>query len=146
MFTAAFDAELASIGVDLVHTAPQASRTNSIAERRVRPSVTSTPTGLITGHSDPAQSPRIVARRRSPNGHANRGAGSPAIWPAVTINGRHYMNGGCAPWGNADYAAGASWVTIFVQLGAESPVPVELSLAEMIARLRADGGRAPIRG
>lgn len=68
----------------------------------------------------------------------------PGIWPAVTIDGRRYVDGGVRSGGNADYAAGAARVTVIVPLGVEPPTPEERSLAEMVAGLRAEGSRVAV--
>jgi NTE family protein len=65
----------------------------------------------------------------------------PGVWPAVTINGRRYMDGGVRSPDNADLAAGAAQVLVISPLGMDSPLPSLLPLREVVADLR-DGGAA----
>ncbi|MCR6489671.1 patatin-like phospholipase family protein [Amycolatopsis sp. OK19-0408] len=63
----------------------------------------------------------------------------PGVWPAVTIEGRRYVDGGVRSAENADYAAGATRVTVISPLGADSPLPMEKPLSAVLDDLRAAG-------
>lgn len=63
----------------------------------------------------------------------------PGIWPAVTIDGRRYMDGGMRTGENADLAVGFDKVLV-LQVGAfDLPADWALSLDDQIERLRAAG-------
>src|SRR5438552_5714984 len=68
----------------------------------------------------------------------------PGVWPPVTIDGRRYVDGGVRSAENADYAAGASRITVVAPLGAESPLPAEKPLLEVLAELRAAGAEVAL--
>ena len=68
----------------------------------------------------------------------------PGIWPAVTIEGRRYVDGGIRSGENADYAAGFARVTIIAPMGAESPLPVEKPLLSVVEELRAGGAEVTV--
>jgi NTE family protein len=63
----------------------------------------------------------------------------PGIWPPTTIDGRRYLDGGVRSGENADYAAGATRVTIVAPLGLESPLPGEKALLAVVEDLRKAG-------
>jgi NTE family protein len=63
----------------------------------------------------------------------------PGIWPAVTIGGRRYVDGGVRSAENADLAAGARAVVILSPNGVGSDP--ERALANQIAALEAGGTR-----
>jgi NTE family protein len=63
----------------------------------------------------------------------------PGVWPAVTIGGRRYMDGGVRSPDNADLAAGAAQVLVISPMGMDSPLPSLLPLRKVVADLR-DGG------
>jgi NTE family protein len=65
----------------------------------------------------------------------------PGVWPAVTIGGRRYMDGGVRSPDNADLAAGAAQVLVISPMGMDSPLPSLLPLRKMVADLR-DAGTA----
>jgi NTE family protein len=68
----------------------------------------------------------------------------PTVWPAVTIGGRRYFDGGMRSPDNADCAAGFDRVTIISPLGSTDPFPVEVSLNDAIAMLRHVGARVDV--
>jgi len=64
----------------------------------------------------------------------------PGIWPAVTINGRRFIDGGIASAANADLAEGCGSVVVIAPLGSgfgaiASPVKQAAKLAESGARV-----------
>jgi NTE family protein len=68
----------------------------------------------------------------------------PGVWPAVTIDGRRYVDGGIRSGENADYAAGSTRVTVVSPLGVESPLPMEKPLLTVLADLRAAGAEVAL--
>ncbi|SFW50723.1 patatin-like phospholipase family protein [Amycolatopsis australiensis] len=68
----------------------------------------------------------------------------PGIWPAVTIGGRRYVDGGVRSADNADYAAGATRITVVSPLGDSAPLPAEKPLSEVLADLRAAGAEVAL--
>jgi NTE family protein len=68
----------------------------------------------------------------------------PGVWPPVTIDGRRYVDGGVRSGENADYAAGASRITVIAPLGLESPLPAEKPLLDVLADLRAAGAEVAL--
>lgn len=68
----------------------------------------------------------------------------PGIWPPVTIEGRRYVDGGVRSGVNADYANGASRVLLIVPMGQTDLFPVEKSLPDTIAALRASGAEVAV--
>lgn len=68
----------------------------------------------------------------------------PGVWPPVTIEGRRYVDGGVRSAENADYAAGASRITVVAPLGVESPLPAEKPLLEVLDDLRAAGAEVAL--
>ncbi|WIY04171.1 patatin-like phospholipase family protein [Amycolatopsis mongoliensis] len=68
----------------------------------------------------------------------------PGIWPAVTIGGRRYVDGGVRSAENADYATGHSRVTVVSPLGADAPLPMEKPLLEVLDDLRAAGAEVAL--
>lgn len=68
----------------------------------------------------------------------------PGVWPPVTIEGRRYVDGGVRSAENADYAAGASRITVIAPLGVESPLPAEKPLLEVLDDLRAAGAEVAL--
>jgi NTE family protein len=63
----------------------------------------------------------------------------PGIWPAVTVDGRRYMDGGVRSGDNADLAAGYERITVISPLGFEPPLPSPMPLRAVAGQLR-DGG------
>jgi NTE family protein len=63
----------------------------------------------------------------------------PGIWPAVTIDGRRYVDGGIRSGDNADLATGYSRITVISPLGFDSPLPSPMPLRAVAGQLR-DGG------
>ncbi|WP_166640954.1 patatin-like phospholipase family protein [Amycolatopsis sp. SID8362] len=63
----------------------------------------------------------------------------PGVWPAVTIDGRRYVDGGVRSGENADYATGFTRVTVVSPLGLDSPLPMEKPLLTVLDELRAAG-------
>ncbi|WP_191983915.1 patatin-like phospholipase family protein [Amycolatopsis eburnea] len=63
----------------------------------------------------------------------------PGVWPAVTIDGRRYVDGGVRSGENADYATGFTRVTVVSPLGLDSPLPMEKPLPAVLDELRAAG-------
>jgi NTE family protein len=68
----------------------------------------------------------------------------PGIWPAVTIDGRRYVDGGVRSAENADYAAGCTRVTVVSPLGVDSPLPMEKPLLTVLEDLRAAGAEVAL--
>jgi NTE family protein len=68
----------------------------------------------------------------------------PTVWPAATVDGHRYLDGGMRSTDNADYATGFDRVTIVSPVGSADPFPVEFSLDEAIAQLRAEGARVDV--
>ncbi|MEU8630682.1 patatin-like phospholipase family protein [Amycolatopsis sp. NPDC048633] len=69
----------------------------------------------------------------------------PGIWPAVTIGGRRYVDGGVRSADNADYATGCTRVTVVSPLGtADSPFPMEKPLLTVLDDLRAAGAEVAL--
>jgi NTE family protein len=68
----------------------------------------------------------------------------PGIWPAVTIDGRRYMDGGVRSPDNADLAAGAARVVIVSPFGMSSELPSPMPLPGVIADLRAAGSEVTL--
>ncbi|GHG05836.1 MULTISPECIES: patatin-like phospholipase family protein [Amycolatopsis] len=68
----------------------------------------------------------------------------PGVWPAVTIDGRRYVDGGVRSAENADYAAGHRRVTVVSPLGPDAPLPMEKPLLEVLDDLRAAGAEVTL--
>jgi len=68
----------------------------------------------------------------------------PGVWPAVTIDGRRYVDGGVRSAENADYAAGFKRVTVVAPLGVDSPLPMEKPLPSVLDDLRAAGAEVTL--
>ncbi|MBE8517989.1 patatin-like phospholipase family protein [Amycolatopsis sp. H6(2020)] len=68
----------------------------------------------------------------------------PCVWPAVTIDGRRYVDGGVRSAENADYAAGFKRVTVVSPLGVDNPLPMEKPLLEVLDDLRAAGAEVAL--
>jgi NTE family protein len=68
----------------------------------------------------------------------------PGIWPPTTIDGRRYIDGGVRSGENADYAAGATRVTVVAPLGVESPLPGEKALLTVLEDLRTAGAEIAV--
>ncbi|MEV6641049.1 patatin-like phospholipase family protein [Amycolatopsis sp. NPDC051371] len=68
----------------------------------------------------------------------------PGIWPAVTIDGRRYVDGGVRSAENADYATGCTRVTVVAPLGVDSPLPMEKPLLAVLDDLRAAGAEVTL--
>jgi NTE family protein len=63
----------------------------------------------------------------------------PGVWPAVTIGGRRYMDGGARSSDNADLAEGAARIVVLSPLGMDSALLTPMTLRAVVAKLR-DGG------
>lgn len=68
----------------------------------------------------------------------------PGIWPAVTIDGRRYVDGGVRSAENADYATGSTRVTVVSPLGVDAPLPMEKPLLTVLDDLRAAGAEVAL--
>ncbi|WP_370970049.1 patatin-like phospholipase family protein [Amycolatopsis sp. cg9] len=68
----------------------------------------------------------------------------PGVWPAVTIDGRRYVDGGVRSGENADYATGCTRVTVVSPLGLDSPLPMEKPLSTVLSELRAAGAEVAL--
>jgi NTE family protein len=68
----------------------------------------------------------------------------PGIWPAVSIDGRRYVDGGVRSSDNADLAAGFAQVVVLAPMGFESPLPSALPLDGAVDQLRRDGSRVAV--
>ena len=68
----------------------------------------------------------------------------PGIWPAVTIGGRRYVDGGVRSSDNADLAAGYGRIMVISPLGYESPIPSPMPLRSVVDQLRADGSEVTV--
>ncbi|SEB44351.1 NTE family protein [Amycolatopsis tolypomycina] len=68
----------------------------------------------------------------------------PGVWPAVTIDGRRYVDGGVRSAENADYAAGHRRVTVIAPLGVDNPLPMEKPLPQVLDDLRAAGAEVAL--
>ncbi|HEY3468555.1 MAG TPA: patatin-like phospholipase family protein [Amycolatopsis sp.] len=68
----------------------------------------------------------------------------PGVWPAVTIDGRRYVDGGVRSAENADYASGCTRVTVLAPLGVDGPLPMEKPLLEVLDDLRAAGAEVAL--
>jgi NTE family protein len=68
----------------------------------------------------------------------------PGVWPAATIDGRRYIDGGVRSCANADLAAGASRVTVLVPLGNVELFPTDTPLDRAVAGLRAAGAEVAL--
>jgi NTE family protein len=51
----------------------------------------------------------------------------PTVWPATTIGGRRYLDGGMRSSDNVDYAVGFDRVTIVSPVGFRQPIPGRVS-------------------
>jgi NTE family protein len=63
----------------------------------------------------------------------------PGIWPAVTIDGRRYVDGGVRSSHNADLASGFARVVVLAPMGFHPPLLSDSPLADAVDRLRRDG-------
>jgi len=68
----------------------------------------------------------------------------PTIWPAATVAGHRYVDGGMRSPDNADYAAGFDRVTVISPVGSADPFPVEFLLEDAVAELRKRGARVDV--
>ncbi|VVJ23762.1 probably phosphoesterase [Amycolatopsis camponoti] len=68
----------------------------------------------------------------------------PGVWPAVTIGGRRYVDGGVRSAENADYATGCTRVTVVSPLGPDAPLPMEKPLLAVLDDLRAAGAEVTL--
>lgn len=68
----------------------------------------------------------------------------PGVWPAVTIDGRRYVDGGVRSAENADYATGFTRVTVISPLGVDAPLPMEKPLPAVLDDLRAAGAEVTL--
>ncbi|MFF1613222.1 patatin-like phospholipase family protein [Amycolatopsis sp. NPDC058278] len=68
----------------------------------------------------------------------------PGVWPAVTIDGRRYVDGGVRSAENADYATGFTRVTVVSPLGVDAPLPMEKPLPAVLDDLRAAGAEVTL--
>jgi NTE family protein len=63
----------------------------------------------------------------------------PGVWPAVTIGGARYMDGGARSSDNADLASGFARVIVVSPLGLAWMLPTPYPLRDVVARLRSEG-------
>jgi NTE family protein len=63
----------------------------------------------------------------------------PGIWPAVTIDGRRYVDGGVRSSHNADLASGFARVVVLAPMGFHPPLLSDSPLADAMDQLRRDG-------
>lgn len=68
----------------------------------------------------------------------------PMVWPAVTIDGRRYVDGGIRSAENADLVEGAASVVILSPLGIDSPSLGGIGLRAEIRALEAKGARVAV--
>jgi NTE family protein len=68
----------------------------------------------------------------------------PGIWPAQTIDGRRYVDGGIRGGANVDYAAGAARVLVVAPLGTVELLPTEVPIDKALTDLRADGAEVAV--
>ncbi|WP_329053130.1 patatin-like phospholipase family protein [Amycolatopsis sp. NBC_01488] len=68
----------------------------------------------------------------------------PGIWPAVTIDGRRYVDGGVRSGENADYATGHTRVAVVSPMGVDTPLPMEKPLLAVLDGLRAAGAEVTL--
>lgn len=68
----------------------------------------------------------------------------PGVWPAVTIGGRRYVDGGVRSSDNADLAAGYARITVISPLGFDSPLPSPMPLRAVIGQLRDAGSQVTV--
>jgi NTE family protein len=66
----------------------------------------------------------------------------PAVWPAVTIGNRRYVDGGLRSPDNADLAAGDPLVVVVSPIGGMAAEGTTSSLASALVALEASGSRA----
>jgi NTE family protein len=65
----------------------------------------------------------------------------PGIWPAVTIDGRRYMDGGARSSDNADLALGYARTMIVSPMGTARPEITGESLEQQVETLKSAGGK-----
>ncbi|MBU4609738.1 patatin-like phospholipase family protein [Achromobacter sp. GG226] len=68
----------------------------------------------------------------------------PGSWPAVAIEGRHYMDGGVHSITNAQVAQGMDRVIVLAPFGYSEQNPVAGHLREEVANLRIQGARVQV--
>ncbi|WP_406639545.1 patatin-like phospholipase family protein [Amycolatopsis sp. WGS_07] len=68
----------------------------------------------------------------------------PGVWPAVSIKGKRYVDGGVRSSANADYATGSAQVTVIVPMGSAEVFPTEPSFEQVLANLRAAGAKVAV--
>ena len=68
----------------------------------------------------------------------------PGIWPAMTIGGRRYIDGGVRSSDNADLASGFARVVIVSPIGLSGVLPTPFPLRDVVARLRAEGATVTV--
>ncbi len=68
----------------------------------------------------------------------------PGIWPAVTIGGRRYIDGGVRSSDNADLAGGSERIVVISPLGFDSPIQSPMPLRDVVADLRARGSAVTV--
>jgi NTE family protein len=68
----------------------------------------------------------------------------PGVWPAVQINGKHYVDGGAFTVDNAQLAAGADRVIIATPFGTVSTAPAGFHVNDAIAGLEASGSKVMV--
>jgi NTE family protein len=121
-------------------TVPEAARRDVIVGRLPVPDWPDRDLRIVavdTGNGEP-----VVFDRTSGVDLADAVAAScavPGIWPAVTIGGRRYMDGGMRSGENADYATGFDRVLVLVVQEFELPPEWGVHLAAQIERLTAAG-------
>lgn len=68
----------------------------------------------------------------------------PGIWPCVSINGKHYYDGGIRSGENADFAKGAANVLIISPTGVDGPALPGSNLRDEIALLESTGSKVTL--
>lgn len=68
----------------------------------------------------------------------------PGVWPAVPVDGSHYIDGGIRSITNADLAKGAARVLVLAPFGYSEGNPVSGHLAAEVAGLRAAGAEVQV--
>jgi NTE family protein len=126
-------------------TVPEADRLAAIASRLPSPEWPSRRILLLAVDAETGE-PRVFDRESGVD-LADAVAAScavPGVWPAVTIGGRRYVDGGVRSSDNADYAAGSRRVVVITPFGIDGPSLSPLTLRAAVDRLRADGSEVVV--
>ncbi|MFD2468306.1 patatin-like phospholipase family protein [Amycolatopsis silviterrae] len=68
----------------------------------------------------------------------------PGVWPAVSIRGKRYIDGGVRSSANADYATGFAQVTVLVPMGSAEVFPAERPFEQVLTDLREAGAKVAV--